>query len=127
MRRRLGWALGAAGALVLLTAPAEAQVRVDIGVGTPNVGARVVIGDRPVYVVERVPVRRERVYVDRRGGPPPWAPAWGHRRQGRDRAYEREYYRDLREAEREYARDLREARRDYERERREAERDRRRW
>jgi hypothetical protein len=132
MGRTLGWALGlTAAALALIATPAEAQVRVDIGVGTPTVGARVVIGGRPVRVVERVPVRREPVYVDRRGGPPSWAPAWGYRRQVQRAVYrntrEREYSRDVRDAREEYERDVRNARRDYERDLREAQRDRRRW
>lgn len=126
MRRRTAWVLGAGLAFVVLATPARAQVRVDVGVVTPNVGARVVVGAPRVYVVDRYD---EPVYV-------PYDRHW-RRERGREWAKrEREYYKDVREArreyekdrreaEREYLKDLREAQREYEKDRREARRDRR--
>jgi len=104
-----------------LTAPASAQVRVDVGVSAPHVGARVVIG-RPavVYVPSR---HREPVYY-REPIYSRYDDRWD-RGRGWDKR-DREYYKDVREARREYEKDLREAQREYERDLREARRDRRR-
>ena len=112
MRRSLLWILGAGFAVVGLAQPASAQVHVEVGVGTPRVGAHVVIGQPRAYVVERVyepvyyePVYVERVYVpyDRR-----WkskhARGWGK--------HEHEYYKDVRHARREYEKDRRKDGRD---------------
>jgi hypothetical protein len=107
---------------VAFAAPASAQVHVDVGVMSRNVGARVVVGGpRVVYVpVDRYrePVYSRRVIYPRRDDRYYRGRNWDRR--------DREYYRDVREARREYERDLRDARRDYERDLREAERDRRR-
>lgn len=124
MGRAVGWLLGTGFAVVLLAAPASAQVHVDIGVVTPNVGARVVVGAPRVYVAERYyqPVygwyshpsdsRRDR---------------WRDRRDyAKDlREARREYEKDRRDAEREYRKNVREAQREYEKDRRQARRDRR--
>lgn len=112
MRRCLLSALGAGLVMVGFAAPARAQVHVEVGVGTPRVGAHVVIGQPRAYVVERYyepvyyePVYVERVYVpyDRR-----WkgkhARGWGKP--------EREYYKDVRHARREYEKDRRKSGRD---------------
>ena len=136
MVRAGAWILGTASALVLLATPASAQVHVDVGVVSPRVGARVVVGEPRVYVVDRY---YEPVYdrYDRNG-----RRGYG-RRAKRDREYdkdlrearreyekdrreaEREYWKDVREAEREYWKDRREAEREYHKDRREARRDRR--
>ena len=50
MGRKAIWFLGTALVLAIYSAPAAAQVSVGIGVGTPHVGASVVIG-APVYGV----------------------------------------------------------------------------
>ena len=133
MKPHVGWILGAGLMFVAFAAPASAQVSVDVGVFSPNVGARVVIGGpRVVYV----PVERYRTPVYSRHLVYPRYPRrviypqrdryyYGDRKwDGRGRLNSR-YYRDVREARREYQRDLREARRDYERDVREAAR--RRW
>lgn len=117
MRRHLMWALGTGLVVVGFAAPARAQVHVEVGVGTPRVGAHVVIGQPRPYVVERVyepvyyepvyvrPVYVERVYVpyDRR-----WKGKHGH---GWGRP-EREYYKDARYARRDYEKDRRKGGRD---------------
>jgi hypothetical protein len=127
VERGAAWVLGTGLALVLLAAPASAQVHVDVGIMAPPVGARVVVGAPRVYVADRY---YEPVYV----------PYDRHERRGRGREraeHEREYYKDMREArreyekdrreaEREYWKDVREAQREYEKDRREARRDRRR-
>ena len=118
MKRYAAWALGAGLMFVAYAAPADAQVRVDIGVMVPHVGARVVVGGpRVVYVPQR---RYEPVYSrhdDR----------WNRGRgRGLEKRRDREYYDDVRDARREYERDVREAQREYERDLREARRDRRR-
>jgi hypothetical protein len=102
MKRHAAWALGAGFMVVGLSTEASAQVRIDIGVVTPHIGAHVVVGaPRVVYV----PVtQRAPVYVRH-----------GHRR-------DRGYHKDVREARREYERDLREARLRYERDLRRARR-----
>lgn len=113
MGRVAAWSLGTGFALVLLTAPANAQVHVDVGVIAPQVVARVVIGAPRVYVADRYD---EPVYgpYDRPRG----------RGYGRTRAKnEREYDKDIREARREYEKDRREAEREYWKDRREAERE----
>jgi len=111
MRRCLRWALGASLVMVGFAAPASAQVNVEVGVGTPRVGAHVVIGQPRAYVVERYyePVYYEPVYVQRVYVP--------HDRRCRHkhhgwRQHEREYYKDIRHARREYEKDRREAGRD---------------
>jgi hypothetical protein len=117
MKRYAAWALGAGLIFVGFARPADAQVRVDIGVIAPHVGARVVIGAPRVHAPYRVyePVyRRDDRRDDRRG-----------RGRGWDRR-DREYSKDVREARREYERDIRKAQREYERDIWEAERDRRR-
>ena len=112
MVRGAACVLGTASAFVLLATPASAQVHVDVGLFSPAIGARVVVGEPRVYVVDRY---YEPVYVahDRH---------WRRdRRRGRDR--DREYYRDVREARREYQKDRREAEREYWKDIREAERE----
>jgi hypothetical protein len=52
MGRRGIWILGAALGLALYATPAAAQVSVAVGIGTPHVGARVIVGAPPVYVVD---------------------------------------------------------------------------
>lgn len=129
MGRRTGWVIGAGLALVVLAAPASAQVHVDVGVVTPNIGARVAIGAPRVHVVDRSYVidrYYEPVYVpyDRHGRGREWAK--NRREYYKDmREARREYEKDRREAEREYWKDVREAQREYEKDRREAVRDRR--
>lgn len=121
MGRRLSWALGMGVVAVLSAAPVSAQTSIDVGVWTPNVGGRVVIGQprvvyapppRPVYVApERVVVverdvhdrgrhrghgwgpRNKRVAVTRvyEVRDPYWAPAPGYGYYEPARAYEREY------------------------------------
>lgn len=132
MGRAAVWVVGTGvAALVLFATPASAQVHVDVGVYSPRVGARVIVGPPPIYVVDRYydPYRYGRY------------PRWDRRRDKRDdyrdlrearheyekdrREAEREYWKDRREAEREYWKDVREARREYEKDRREARRDRR--
>src|SRR5215510_12831949 len=54
MGRKGAWILGALLVLVLCAAPARAQVSVAVGVGTPVVGASVVVG-APYYVPYAVP------------------------------------------------------------------------
>lgn len=123
MGRRTGWVLGAGFSLVVLAAPSSAQVHVDVGVLTRNVGARVAVGAPRVSVVDRY---YEPVYVssDRH-----WRGRHGAKHQReyyKDmREARREYEKDRREAEREYWKDVREARREYDKDRREARRDRR--
>jgi hypothetical protein len=124
MGRCAGWVLGVGLVFAVVATPASAQVHVDVGVITPNIGARIAVGAPQVYVIDRY---YEPVYVP-------------YRRQGRGREWakhQREYYKDMREArreyekdrreaEREYQKDVREAQREYEKDRREAIRDRRR-
>ena len=106
MRRHLLGALGAGFMVVWFAAPASAQVNVTVGIGTPRVGAHVVIGQPRPYVVERVyePVYYEPVYVERvhvvhdHRCKHKHAHGWG--RHERD-------YRDARYARREYERDRR--------------------
>jgi len=126
MGRGAAWVLGTGLALVLLATPARAQVHVDVGVMSPSVGARVVVGAPRVYVLDRY---YEPVYApyDRH-----WRRDRASERAKRDREYykdmreaRREYEKDRREAEREYWKDFREAQREYEKDRREARRDRR--
>jgi hypothetical protein len=122
MKRGAAYVLGAGLALLALATPARAQVHVDVGVLTPNVGARVVIGPPPVYVVERY---REPVYVVERYREPVYV-VEGRRPRGHGRGWskrEREYYKDVREARREYEKDRREAEREYLKDVREAERE----
>jgi hypothetical protein len=52
MGRKGTWILGAALVLALFATSASAQVSVAIGIGTPHVGARVIVGAPPVYVVD---------------------------------------------------------------------------
>ena len=113
MRRCLRWALGAGLVMVGFAAPASAQVHVEVGVGTPRVGAHVVIGQPRADVVERYyePVYYEPVYVQRVYVP-------------HDRRCKHEHH-GWRQHEREYYKDVRHARGDYEKDRREAGRDRR--
>lgn len=122
MKRQVGWIVGAGFVFAgLLATPASAQVHVDVGVMTPNVGAHVVVGGpRVVYVPAPYyePVYLRRGFYPRRDDR-------GDRGRGWDRRH-REYYRDVRDARREYERDVREARREYERDIRDARRDRRR-
>ena len=122
MGRYLG-CMFAAGVVMLVAAPAAAQVH--IGIGTPHLGVGVAIGSPRVVVVDRsydpyYRYRDDRYYRRRpvRG--------WERRYRDWDRR-DREYYRDVREARREYEKDIREARREYYKDIREAERDRRRW
>jgi hypothetical protein len=49
---RNGWILGAALVLAIYATPASAQVSVAVGIGTPHIGARVIVGGPPVYVVD---------------------------------------------------------------------------
>jgi hypothetical protein len=123
MKRHVAWIFGAGLMFVGLAAPASAQVRVDIGVQTPHVGARVVVGaPRVVYV----PVRHRGPVYARRDVYSRHDYRWDRGRgRGWDRR-DREYYKDVREARRDYEKDIREARRDYEKDIREAQRDRRR-
>jgi hypothetical protein len=101
--------------VVGLAVPASAQVHVEVGVGTPRVGAHVVIGQPRPYVVERVyepvyyepvyvqPVYVERVYV-------PYDRRWkGNHGWGK---HEREYYKDAHHARRVYEKDRRKGGRD---------------
>jgi hypothetical protein len=111
MVRGAAWILGTAWAFVLCATPASAQVHVDVGVFSPAVGARVVVGEPRVYVVDRY---YEPVYV-------PHDRHWKRGGRGRDR--DREYYKDIREARREYEKDRREAEREYWKDVREAERE----
>jgi hypothetical protein len=117
MRRCLRWALGAGLVMVGFAAPANAHVNVEVGVGTPRVGAHVVIGQPRTYVVERVyepvyyepvyyqPVYVERVYV-------PYDRRWkGNHAHGWHK-HEREYYKNVRHARREYEKDRRTGGRD---------------
>lgn len=126
MRHGAALVLGAGLAFVLFATPASAQVHVDVGVLTPHVGTRVIVGAPRVHVVER---HYEPVYVPHRRH-------WKRERvrdwAEREREYykdvreaRREYEKDRREAEREYLKDVREAEREYEKDRREARRDRR--
>jgi hypothetical protein len=112
MMRGAAWVVGTALTLVLLARPASAQVHVDVGVTAPHIGARVVVGEPHVYVVER---HYEPVYV----------PYDRHSRRDRGRWHDRgrEYYKDVREARREYEKDRREAEREYWKDVREAERE----
>ena len=102
MRRRLLWALGAGFVVVGLAQPASAQVHVAVGIGTPRVGAHVVIGQPRPYVVERVyePVYYEPVYVER------VHVVHDHRCKHKHahgwNKHEREYYKDARHARRDY-------------------------
>lgn len=124
MGRCAGWVLGVGLVFAVVATPASAQVHVDVGVITPNIGARVAVGAPRVYVTDRY---YEPVYVpyDRHGRGRKWAK---HQREYyKDmREARREYEKDRREAEREYQKDVREAQREYEKDRREAIRDRRR-
>ena len=52
MGRKGIWILGAVLGFVLYAIPAAAQVSVAVGIGTPYVGARVIVGAPPVYVVD---------------------------------------------------------------------------
>lgn len=137
MRRGAAWVLGTGLVLVLLAAPAAAQVHVEVGIVASPAGARVAVGEPRVHVADPYD---EPVYAayDRH-----WRRDRGRDRAERDREYykdvrearreyekdrreaEREYWKDLREAQREYEKDRREARREYERDGREARRDRR--
>jgi hypothetical protein len=125
MMRGTALLLGTALTLGFSVTSAEAQIHVDVGVITPSVGARVVLGAPRVHVVERY---YEPVYnpYERRGRRDrEWAKREREYYRDLDKA-RREYEKDRREAEREYLKELREARREYEKERREASRDRRR-
>jgi hypothetical protein len=105
-------------AAAMMATPAHAQVHVDIGIRTPGVGARVVVGRPHVYVADRY---YRPVYVPRgRYVPPPRGRYYRDVREARH-----DYAKDRRKAEREYRKDLHEARRDYERDIRDARRDRR--
>ena len=112
MRRRLLWALGMGLVMVVFAAPASAQVHVEVGVGTPRVGAHVVIGQPRAYVVERhyEPVYYEPVYVER--------VHVVHDRHCRGkhghgwRKHEREHYTVVRHARRDYEQDRRRGGRD---------------
>jgi hypothetical protein len=124
MGRSLALALGTAAVLTVCATPAAAQVHVDVGVRTSNVGARVVVGGPRVVVVDR----DDRGYRRDRG----WRRDDDRRWSKRDREYEkdlrearREYEKERREAEREYLKEIREAEREYEKDMREARRDRR--
>ena len=109
----------------------SAQVRVDVGVTSPRVGARVVVGPPRVYQTRYYePVYRphDRYWRGDRGR------SRTHHKDIREarREYEkdrreaqREYWKDRREAEREYLKDVREAQREYDKDRREARRDQR--
>jgi hypothetical protein len=52
MGRKRIWILGAALGLAIYATPAAAQVSVAVGIGTPHIGARVIVGGPPVYVVD---------------------------------------------------------------------------
>ena len=52
MGRKGIWILGAALGLAIYATPAAAQVSVAVGIGTPHIGARVIVGGPPVYVVD---------------------------------------------------------------------------
>jgi hypothetical protein len=108
----LVWAFGAGLVMMGFAAPASAQVQIEVGIGTPRVGAHVVIGQPRPYVVERVyePVYYEPVYVERvhvvhdHRCKHKHAHGWGK--------HEREYYKEVRHARREYEKDHRKGGRD---------------
>ena len=52
MGRKWIWIVAAALGLAFYATPAAAQVSVAVGIGTPHIGARVVVGAPPVYVVD---------------------------------------------------------------------------
>lgn len=116
MGRIVSGVLGGLFGLALLATPAAAQVHVDVGVITPNVGARVVVGAPRVVVVDPYAYG----YYDPR---PVYVPAYRYSRGPAARARGREFRQDMRKARREYARDRREAARDYRRDVRDARRD----
>jgi len=128
MGRCWGWIAGGAAVLALSAAPANAQVRIGVGVLTPNVQVGVAIG-QPVYVGPPV-------YVDRYYAPyyRPYRPVHVYRARPyyvRDHYYyvarhDKGYRKNIRRAEREYQRDVRQARREFERDIRDARGDRRR-
>lgn len=131
MGRNVRGLLGGLFGLALLATPAAAQVHVDVGVMTPNVGARVVVGAPRVIVVDPYADPYAYGYY---GPQPVYAPAYRYTRgrtvRGREfrqdmRKARREYVRDRREAVRDYRRDIRDARRDYDRAQRNAWRGRR--
>jgi hypothetical protein len=131
MKRYWLWALGVGVALTMHATTAAAQTRVDVGVFTPHVAARVSVGAPRVYVVDRadrfdrgrwvwIPERwpRQRRYVRDYYDPYPYYRDRGYRRDWirADREYyqvvrkaRRGYYKDARKAEREYAKDRRQA------------------
>jgi hypothetical protein len=116
MGPRLLWVVGVGTtAFVLSTGSASAETRIDVGIFTRNIGARVVLG-QPRVVVAPPP----RVIVvdpyDR-----------GFRARGPGRAYANRYWREREKAERRYQRDLDKAWREYEKQLRKAERHRHRW
>ena len=116
MKGKLGWTLGAGLALAVSTVPASAQVRIDVGVHTPNVGARVSIGG-PRVVVARPPVYRVGPPVVIRqdrgrrgrgwGGPPGLAVARERHYQNALRKAEKNYYKSIRRAQKNYEKDVR--------------------
>jgi hypothetical protein len=133
MVRSAALVVGSLLALIVHATPAAAQVRVDVGIRTPNIGARVIVGQPRVVVVDRVyedrRYRRERD-DDWRDDDDRWR--GDRRRSKRDREYDkdlrearREYEKERREAEREYLKEIREAEREYEKDLYEARRDRR--
>ncbi len=131
MKRIVESAFGVGLLAVLASAPAVGQaIRVDIGIRTPHVGARVVYGPGPrpahwrhndwVFVARlnryelalyrEFLVRHPRYRFDARAH---------HRRWGRDRAaWEREFRREQRDAEREFRKWMKEHQRDRDRARR---------
>ena len=52
MGRKGIWILGVALGLAICATPAAAQVSVAVGIGAPHIGARVIVGAPPVYVVD---------------------------------------------------------------------------
>lgn len=115
MGRGAGLVMGTAFAMALMAAPAKAQVHIDVGILTPALGARVVVGRPRVHVVERY---YEPVYVPRGR-----YSSRDRDRYDRDvREARRDYAKEVRKAQRDYRKDLRDARRDYERDRRQGRR-----
>jgi len=120
MGRGVGLVMGTAFAMALMAAPAKAQVHIDVGILTPSLGARVVVGRPRVHVVQRY---YQPVYVPRGRYSSRDRDRYDRDRYDRDlREARRDYAREIREAQRDYRADLRDARRDYERDRRQGRR-----
>jgi hypothetical protein len=118
MKRLFRWPFGAAALAALVSTPAAAQsVRVDIGIRTPQVGARVVYGPAPAYPVAWAV---QSGWDVRRADPTFWRRLDDYDRESwlLWREYDRRHWKDVRAAEREWLRWQRERQREFEKWRR---------